>query len=75
MQSCQFLMYLPFETETWQRAAAWLGTYEKTYWKKVPVNPFQTVSDLLFAVDKLLEALRPQAAIDCLHYRLYKRCP
>jgi hypothetical protein len=29
----------------------------------------------LFAVDKLLEASRPQAAIDCLHYRLYKKMP
>jgi hypothetical protein len=75
MQSCQFLMYLPFETETWQRATDWLGTDEKMYWQKVPVNPYQTENDLLFAVDKLLEASRPQTAIECLHYRLYKKMP
>lgn len=75
MQSCQFLMYLPFETETWQRASEWLGASENTYWQKVPVNPYQTESELLFAIDKLLEASRPQSAIDCLHYRLYKKMP
>ena len=75
MQNCQFLMYLPFEFETWQCASAWLGASEKTYWQGVPVNPYQTESDLLFAVDRLLDASRPQSAIDCLHYRLYKKMP
>jgi hypothetical protein len=75
MQNCQFLVYLPFETETWRRVTEWLGTFEMTYWQKVPVNPYQTESDLLLAIDKLLEASRPQAAIECLHYRLYKKMP
>jgi hypothetical protein len=75
MQSCQFLIYLPFENRTWQRANKWLGESEAMYWQKVPANPYQTESDLLFAVDKLLEASRPHAAIDCLHYRLYKKMP
>jgi hypothetical protein len=74
-QNCQFLVYLPFEEDTWQRVADWLGEFEDMYWQKVPVNPFQSKSDLLFAIDKLIEVSRPKAAIDCLHYRLYKKLP
>ncbi len=75
MQSCQLLMYLPFDVDTWRRAGEWLGESESTYWQKVPVNPYQSDSDLLFAIDKLLEAARPQSAIDCLNYRLYRKLP
>lgn len=75
MQSCQLLMYLPFKVDTWRRASEWLGGSESTYWQKVPVNPYQSDSDLLFAIDKLLEAARPQPAIDCLNYRLHKKLP
>jgi hypothetical protein len=74
-QNCQLLMYLPFEVETWQRTVNWLGESEGMYWKEVPVNPYQSESDLLFAIDNLLEASRPQAAIDCLHYRLHIKLP
>jgi hypothetical protein len=75
MQSCQLLMYLPFEVATWQRAGEWLGDSENTYWQKVPVNLYHSDSDLIFAIDKLLEASRPQAAIDCLYFRLHKKLP
>jgi hypothetical protein len=75
MQSCQLLMYLPFEVATWRRASAWLGDSENTYWQKVSANPYQSDSDLLFAIDKLLEVSRPQAAIDCLYFRLHKKLP
>ncbi len=74
-QSCQLLMYLPFEVDTWRRANEWLGNSESKYWQKVPVNPYQSDSDLLPAVDKLLEVSRPQAAIDCLACRLHKKLP
>ena len=75
MQSCQLLMYLPFEVDTWRRASEWLGESESTYWQKVPVNPYQSGSDLLFVIDKLLEVERPQSAIDCLYYRLHEKLP
>lgn len=75
MQICQFLMYLPFEADTWRRATDWLGDSESMYWQKVPVNPYQFDSDLLYAIDKLLSVARPQAAIDCLHCRFYKKLP
>lgn len=73
MQSCQLLIYLPFEDETWNRVSSWLGDRENLYWQKVWVNPYQSHSDLLPAIDKLLEVSRPQAAIECLNYRLFKK--
>jgi hypothetical protein len=74
-QKCQLLMYLPFEDDTWKRAVDWLGGAEDEYWQRVPVNPYQSKSDLLFAIDKLLGVDRPQAAIACLNYRLHKKLP
>ena len=75
VQLCQFLMYLPFEVDTWHRVSDWLVDEETLYWEKIQVNPYQSDSDLLIAIDKLLSVNRPQAAIDCLHYRLYKKLP
>lgn len=75
MQRCQFLMKLPFENETWQRASAWLGDSENMYWQGVQVNPYQTEDDLLHAIDKLIEVARPQVAIDCLYVRIHKQLP
>lgn len=75
MQSCQVLTYLPFDDATWRRANEWLSESERIYWQKVTVNPYQCNSDLLPAIDNLLDAARPQAAIDCLHYRLYNKLP
>lgn len=74
-QRCQLLMNLPFESETWARARAWLGESENMYWQGVPVNPYQTEDDLLNAIDKLIEVSRPQSAIDCLYVRIYKQLP
>lgn len=75
IQTCQLLMYLPFDDATWCRAGEWLSDSESMYWQKVLVNPDQSDSNLLPAIDKLLEAARPQAAIDCLHYRLHNKLP
>lgn len=75
IQNCQFLIYLSFEKETWLRVKKWLKDSESSYWEIVPVNPFQSKNDPLTAVDKLLEVSRPIEAIDCLHYRLYKKLP
>ncbi len=75
VQGCQLLMYLPFEIGTWHRAKKWLADAETMYWKKVSVNPYQSDNDILPAIDKLLEAARPLAAIDCLHYRLNRKLP
>lgn len=74
-QRCQLLMSLPFESETWARARAWLGESENMYWQGVPVNPYQTEDDLLNAIDKLIEVSRPQSAVDCLYVRIHKQLP
>lgn len=73
IQSCQLLLYLPFGADTWKRVSEWLDGAENIYWQKVPVNPYQSDSDLLPAIDKLLDAARPQSVIDCLYYRLHKK--
>jgi hypothetical protein len=75
VQSCQLLLYLPFQTATWHRVSEWLDDSESMYWQKVPVNPYQSDGELLPVVDKLLDADRPHAAIDCLYYRLYEKMP
>ncbi|MBN1698233.1 MAG: hypothetical protein JW881_12025 [Spirochaetales bacterium] len=73
--NCQFLMCLPFVIDTWHRVTKWLNEDENQYWKKVNVNPYDSDDDLVFAIDKLIEAGRPQKAIDCLCYRKYKKLP
>lgn len=72
-QKCQFLVFLPFDDETWSRAADWLELEENNYWEKVTVNPYHTEGDLAHAIDKLLEFSRPIAAVDCLFVRLHKK--
>jgi len=72
-QNSQLLTYLPFDGDTWRRANKWLSASASMYWQKVLVNPYQSANDLLFAIDKLLEAARPQAAIDCLICQLCKK--
>lgn len=74
-QTCQFLMYLPFETTTWALVEEWLGAEKDKYWKSVPVNPYLTESDLLLAVDNLLRVSRPQEAVECLSARFHKHLP
>lgn len=63
----QFLCYLPFSNETWDRAAKWLMENEYEYWTKTDVNPHQKECDLTFAINKLIEYGRPFAAIYCLN--------
>lgn len=75
VQTCHLLMHLPFKNDTWRHASEWLGESDGMYWQKVPVNPYQSDSDLLFAIDKLLGASRPNAAINCLHCLLHKKLP
>ncbi|MDO8141082.1 MAG: hypothetical protein Q6358_06240 [Candidatus Brocadiales bacterium] len=71
----QLLSYLPFTEETWKRAAAWLGEFEKEYWISTSVNPYHTDGDIGAAIDKLIEYGRPHAAIDCLNRMLYDKQP
>ena len=61
----QFLGFLPFISETWERAAKLLGSKQGEYWSRTGLNP-RTDSKLDIAVEKLIEYKRPKAAISCL---------
>ena len=65
-QKGQFLAYLPFTSDTWQRSVQLLGSDERPYWSKASVNPYQVEKGLELAIDRLIEYDRPHAAIVCL---------
>ena len=71
----QFLSYLPFTRETWNRATGWLDKSEKEYWSKTSANPYQIDGDLGIAIDKLIAYDRPHAAIKCLYQMKYHKQP
>lgn len=72
-QRCRFLEYLPFKSETWQRAKEWLVDDENRYWQQVDRRTMRPSDDYGTAIDKLLEVNRPLAAICLLHDRLHKK--
>jgi len=69
----QFLSYMPFTEEAWNRATAWLGESEREYWSRTSANPYHTDGDIGTAIDKLIEYGRPHAAINCLHRMLHDK--
>jgi len=71
----QFLCYLPFSPETWERSACLIGSDESPYWTRTTVNPYETQSGLELAVDKLIKYGRPYAAIQCLAKMLPDKQP
>ncbi len=66
MQIGQFLAYLPFSKEAWERASNWLVNKENEYWSRVHANAYQIDGDPTIAIDKFIEHGRPHAAISCL---------
>jgi hypothetical protein len=70
-QKATLLARLPFKNETWLRAIRMLGSHEKLYWEKAQVNPYQARHDLQWAVDRLLESNRVNAAISVLDKMFY----
>lgn len=75
IQNSNFLTFLPFTTETWSRAKDWLGDASNLYWESVRPNPYENDEGLNFAIEMLIEAGRPLAAIDCLHAQVNKKLP
>lgn len=71
----KFLSYLPFTTETWNRAENLLKEFEYEYWNRAGVNPYQSKDDLFSAIDKLLKYNRPHSAIFCLNKILHDKQP
>lgn len=71
----QFLACLPFTTEAWDRASAWLRKQECEYWVRTAANAYEADGDLAFAIEKLIEHGRPHAAINCLNTMRYNEQP
>lgn len=71
-QCCALLKSLPFDQPIWARLEDWLGESKDDYWRYVSVNPYQTQSGLEYAIQELLNAGRPHAAIDCLNCQHHK---
>jgi hypothetical protein len=69
----QFLAYLPFTTNAWERAARLLGDDQSQYWLKANANPYQAENDLEAAIDRLVEYGRANAAVECLERMLYDK--
>lgn len=63
----QFLAYLPFTPDTWERSDRLLGEDDSEYWKRTNANPYEAEEGLALAVDHLVKHGRPLAAIGCLH--------
>ncbi|MBU0710929.1 hypothetical protein KJ762_15725 [bacterium] len=68
-----FLSYLPFIKGSWERLNQWLEKSQIEYWSHANVNPYQADEDLNYAIDKLLEYERPNAAIFCLYKMLHDK--
>lgn len=71
----QFLAYLPFTKETWDRASEWLKAQEYEYWTRTDANAYQTDGDLNIAIEKLIEHGRPHAAMGCMERMLHDKQP
>jgi hypothetical protein len=64
----QFLSFLPFVPEAWDRAERLLGEHVGEYWTRATANPYQSEdADLGPAIDALLTFGRPDAAVRCIH--------
>ena len=66
-EKIQFLICLPFELQTWQKAEIELGTDENQYWNSVDVNPWEPDSNIEYAIDKLLMYQLPDKALFCVY--------
>lgn len=71
----QFLSFLPFTSNTWERSKSLLGEDESAYWSKTSANFYEAETGLEFAVDQLIQHRRPYAAIRCLHKMLHDKKP
>lgn len=72
-QIALLLCALPFERNAWDRAAQLLGANENEYWNNTSANTYQTEDDTEYALGKLLEFGRPNAAVEGFARDLYKK--
>ena len=75
-QTGRFLSFMPFSTETWERAIDWLGEDEVEYWSRTHAHlPHDFEGSPDEAIDKLISFGREQAALECLAYLLHVKKP
>jgi hypothetical protein len=71
----QFLAYLPFSPNTWNRSQMLLGANEAMYWSKTTANAYETEIGLDRAATSLIQYARPQAALRCVARMLHGTQP
>lgn len=71
----QFLSFLPFTPDTWERSKRLLGGDESAYWSKTSANPYEAETSLELAIDRLIQHGRPYAAIRCLQRMQHDKRP
>ena len=71
----QFLAYLPFTKEAWDRTSEWLKENQDEYWCRTGANAYQADGDLAIAIEKLIEHGRPHSAINCLDRMRHAKQP
>ena len=69
------LSCLPFNFEVWQKVMEILGTEDVAYWSIVYPAPFQSKSNIEFAIQELLKYKRPEAALKCFMRDIYDKRP
>jgi hypothetical protein len=67
----QFLAYLPFTKEVWDRASEWLQENEGEYWSRTGTNAYEVDDNISAAIEKLIKYGRPYSAISCLERMKY----
>jgi len=75
VQIGQFLSFLPFTLETWQRAKSLLGEDQSDYWNRASANPYEADTNLELVIKQLIDHGRPYAAIRCLYRILHNKQP
>lgn len=71
----QFLSFLPFTSNTWERVKRLLGKDEAEYWNMTSANSYETDSGLEYAIDQLIHYGRPYAALRCINTMLHHKQP
>src|SRR6185437_5017705 len=74
-QKATLLAYLPFMKETWTRANQLLAAEESLYWTKTHANAYQATDELEWAIDRLVENGRVNAAIAGIEKLFYTQQP
>lgn len=71
----RFLIYMPFNRETWQRVEEWLKVSPEHYWSNVQPQLFEAQDDAEDAIEALISFQRPHAAIQLLYFLQHQKRP